>query len=63
MNAIAAGVAYTLAGIAKTFLSRKVIEYIVFSMLDWLVKRTETKYDDNLLDLVKREYKSGDIKI
>jgi len=63
MNAIVVGIGYTMAGIAKTLLSRKIIEYMTFSFLEWLVRRTDTKYDDQLLELVKSEYKSGDVKL
>ena len=41
-------------------LSRRVIEYVTFSFLEYLVKRTETKYDDELLKLIKNEYYSRD---
>lgn len=62
MNMVFKGVASVLANIAMTMLSRRIIEYITFSFLEWLVKRTDTKYDDDLLQKVKTEYYSDDAK-
>jgi hypothetical protein len=62
MSIVFKGVASVLANIAMTMLSRKIIEYITFSFLEWLVKRTDTKYDDELLEKVKTEYYSDDAK-
>jgi hypothetical protein len=62
MSIVFKGVASVLANIAMTLLSRKIIEYITFSFLEWLVKRTDTKYDDELLEKVKTEYYSDDAK-
>lgn len=54
------GTTKVLSKILITFLSRKIIEYITFSFLEYLVARTETKYDDELLALIKKEYYSKD---
>lgn len=56
MGAIFTGLSSVLANIALTFLSKNIIEYITFTFLEYLVKRTDTKYDNELLDKVKNNY-------
>ena len=45
-----------LRSVLLTFLSKDMIERVMFELLTWLVAHTETSYDDKLLDLVKEEY-------
>ena len=45
-----------LRSILLTFLSKDMIERVMFELLTWLVNHTATAYDNKLLDLVKEEY-------
>lgn len=45
-----------LRSVLLTFLSKDMIERIMFELLTWLVNHTETTYDDKLLQIVKDEY-------
>ena len=45
-----------ITNILTTFLSKKAVEYIAFKFLEWLVKRTDTAYDDELLKIVEEQY-------
>lgn len=45
-----------LRSVLLTFLSKDMIERVMFELLTWLVAHTETAYDDKLLEIVKSEY-------
>ena len=59
MNVLFSVALSVIKSLLITLLSKKAVEYLMFSFLEYLVKRTDTKYDDNLLNIVRAEYEKN----
>ena len=59
MNVLFSVVLSVIKSLLITLLSKKAVEYLMFSFLEYLVKRTDTKYDDDLLNIVRAEYEKN----
>lgn len=59
MNVLFSVALSVIKSLLITLLSKKAVEYLMFSFLEYLVKRTDTKYDDDLLNIVRAEYEKN----
>lgn len=59
MNVLFSVALSVIKSLLITLLSKKAVEYLMFSFLEYLVKRTDTKYDDELLNIVRAEYEKN----